>query len=177
MFYTCLFLFNILLVQNYLWAQDTYFVQMNEDVLNNKPPLRVGNIAREILSGGACGLVGGMLGGGAGAFIETKVFGNSGEFAGLGGAIIGGGFGIILGSTTGVCVIGTTREGTGSFWVTLLGSFVGFLATSSNVAERGPALLFLGTPIGGTIGFNLTRRYRHVPVVRSTSINIVRVGL
>jgi len=150
------------------------YIFLNEDVPSGRPPLRVGNVAREILSGGTCGFVGGMLGAGMGAFIETKVFGNTGEFAGLGGIIIGGGLGIILGSTMGVCMLGNTREETGSFWVTLLGSFVGFWAASSaiDIAERGPALLFLGTPIGGTIGFNLTRRYRRVPVVESAFINI-----
>ncbi len=217
-FLLCCFLLNTSQVENYLWAQDTYFVQnhvrlsrflllnlsqteetdfiplslsgnhisrnyfrgytfLNGDISSGKPPLKVENMAREIFSGGACGFLGGILGVGTGVFVETKIFGSSGEFAGFGGLIIGGGLGIILGSTMGVCMIGNSREERGSFLVTLLGSFVGFLATSNNIAERGPALLFLGTPIGGTIGFNLTRRYRRMPGLKTAFINIEKGGM
>ncbi len=106
----------------------------------------------------------------------------------LAGVFIGDGYGVpiglIFGSAYGVYAVGNIGNQTGSFKATLGGSFLGFLGgvgaaaclaelydTNQFFPAQGYCLL-AGPPIGATIGFNLTRRYKSPPASKTALINI-----
>lgn len=111
----------------------------------DRPPPRY---AGEILGGIVGGVLGGAVGGAAG-FLVLKTIDPDVDDRGPGdpavlGLIIGIPAGYLLGSVIGVYAVGDTPSETGNFLATLCG---------------GVALL-PGAPIGATVGFNLTRRYK-----------------
>ncbi len=61
----------------------------------------------------------------------------------------------VVGNAYGVYLVGDAGRETGSFWTTLLGSAIIFVAFGVG-GYLGPA--FLGAPIGATVAFNMTRR-------------------
>ncbi len=66
--------------------------------------------------------------------------------------------GYVVGNACGVYLVGDTDRATGSFWATLLGSAISFVALGIGTQE--PAFAVLGAPISATIAFNITRRSR-----------------
>ncbi|MBM3242650.1 hypothetical protein FJZ31_40840 [Candidatus Poribacteria bacterium] len=83
--------------------------------------------------------------------------------------------GISLGSSIGVYIVGNIGDETGSFLATLggsmLGEVVGFAATYTTGAP-GLLVMLFGPPIGATIGFNKTRRYKSPPTSETALINL-----
>ena len=78
-----------------------------------------------------------------------------------------------LGSAIGVYIVGNIGDKTGSFIATLGGSMLGGLAgfAAAYAVPFGVLLLPLGPPIGATIGFNKTLRYKSPPVSGTALIN------
>jgi len=163
-----------------------------------KPPLSGERIAGEVLAGGLGGFAGGLLG----AITTGGCTGDTfGRFPTVEAYIMSIGYllGSILGSAYGVYAIGSTDNETGSFLATLAASSVGLIPgffpdfpksilTSVFPGDRvdwetgkisgGLNYWFLlGPPIGATIGFNLTRRYKSSSTVRPVPIrlDLVRV--
>ena len=127
-----------------------------------KPPLSESRIASEVIVGtlsGSAGLVAGAAIGGSMASCGR----NSMIGCGMGEAIMGGIFGLIFGSSTGVTVVGGAGNETGSWGGAFLGALAGALVGGvvATAAEDDGLLLLtpLATAAGATIGFNLTRRY------------------
>ncbi len=134
-----------------------------------EPPASVKRFAGEILFGlvvGSSGaLVGALLGNGL-------CFGGGGEEGGsclpslIGGAYVGA----IATIPLGVRTVGHAGDQTGSLGMTYLGSLIGGLGGLLMLANGRDDItaigLILAPPIGATIGFNMTRRYRprRVPV-------------
>jgi hypothetical protein len=148
------------------------------DVSPSTPP----GLARQSLGGMLYG-AGGMLAGGAvgaGAMSAScAVWGEDCGFAGIGGAFIGGLFGLAGGFPLGVYKFGLDDRHTGSLtWTylsTALGAAAGFGGTAlvtrldSEDAWFQSALVGLaGAPIGALIGFNATRKAR--PLVPQVSM-------
>ena len=170
----------------------TYLLRVNDvepqQQKSGEPPLNVKRITGEILAGG---LGGAILGGGivllAELASECPSWGASGcdiiLFAGWFGFPIG----YILGNTAGVYIVGNTGNETGSFLATLGGSILGIAgAVAALELLYNPyfglenhyeddiliATLFLaGPPIGATVGFNKTRRYKSPPASETALIN------
>jgi len=158
-----------------------------KNLKGKKPPLNVGRIIGEILAGVATGIATGL----AGAFIGLFVGGfvnalgvHAEEWAAgvilpyaMGGTLIA----YTLGCPIGVYLLGKRGNKTGSFLATIAGSILGtvtwlcvfyigplVIARFIMIIARfimivGLPILPLGGPIGATIGFNLTRRYKLPP--------------
>lgn len=126
----------------------------------DKPPLRGGRIAGEILAGGALGFALGFGGGLLGAVI---VGGDEIEEWGW-GLIIGGSLGASIGSALGVYVVGSIGNETGSIGATFLGSVLGVgLGWASLLGGEESTLTYMSfaiPPILACVGFNMTRRYK-----------------
>ena len=145
--------------KNYLAQQTSNGVYFIDNFLSNeyskqskvKPPLDAGRITDEILAG--LGL--GTLTGGIGTLMGINICDDPSSF--ISDCVI---YSFVItysiGSATGVYLIGNIGDETGSFVVTLcsslIGGALGFLA--------GGAPVLLCAPIGATIGFNTTRRYK-----------------
>jgi len=127
--------------------------------MRSKPPLSVGRIVGEILAGGVGGVVVGFVGLVVGinyAFARDLPMGKCNPVVGYAIRI-----GSVLGSTIGVYVVGNIGNETGSFLATLGGSILGGLVGwSISGTEAGFVALVFGPPIGATLGFNLTRKYK-----------------
>ena len=81
-----------------------------------------------------------------------------------------------LGCATGVWIAGTAGDQTGSFPATLLGSAAGVLVGAVLESALDSPLLFVILPsIGGTIGFNLSRRF-DVSTGEGNAFQHVRTG-
>ena len=127
-----------------------------------KPPLSESRIVSEVIVGtlsGSAGLVAGAAIGGSMASCGR----NSKMFCGMGEAIMVGAFGLVLGSSTGVTIVGSAGNETGSWGGAFLGALAGSLVGGVvAIAAESEGLLFLAplaTVAGATTGFNLTRRY------------------
>ena len=129
---------------------------------------RGGRTVRKILVGGVVGGINGLAFGAVGAVIgaglENCGTDDEDEFCPVGGIVVGGAIGGIigypLGSALGVYAVGNK---TGSFPATLGGSFLGLLlGLGATIVSDGSLwpLLFVGPPIGATIGFNMTAAER-----------------
>ncbi len=75
---------------------------------------------------------------------------------------------IHLGSSIGVYLVGNIGNETGDFLATLGGGILGglagiFIFTAIIKDLDNGAVVLVGPPIGATIGFNLTRRYKSPP--------------
>jgi hypothetical protein len=155
-----------------------------------KPPLNLVRIACEILAGAGTAV--------ALAYLSLYVVGYGAKSAGLGeGCMDGLAFlGImgmvappvyVLGCAVGVYFVGRIGDQTGSFWATLGGVFLGLpvmallyfyigAAEKYNITMLGIEkiilwpLVFLAAPIGATLCFNLTRRYREPPLDHRNSL-------
>jgi hypothetical protein len=152
-----------------------------------KPPVSEDRIAVEIIGAAAVGTILGITGG----YIGGKLYeGCSGFLCEFDGILIGWSIGYPLGSAIGVYIAGNTGNEIGSFPSTLLGSILGQLGGLGGVAIAialagegegegegelavglGGVLFFVGSPIGATIGFNLTRRYKSPPSSETALIN------
>lgn len=143
----------------------------NKAQRGEKPPLSGGRITGEILVGGVGGIVGGLGGGFIGAGVAGEGYPEE-----LVGGIIGGSIGYTLGCSIGVYLVGNIGNETGDFLATLgggiLGGLAGIFAITAIIKdlENGAvrlvvrvAVALVGPPIGATIGFNLTRRYKSPP--------------
>ena len=123
------------------------------------PPLNLLRISGELVAGVGAGYVAGI---GLGVTGVTLAFaaGAPAEFSTMGYGFLGFIIGYPIGNTIGVYLIGNLGDETGEFWNTLLGSIIGgiggfyFIATTT---EYLPYIVL--SPIGATIGFNLSRRY------------------
>lgn len=121
-----------------------------------KPPLSNGTIGKEILAGGGLGTILSIPGGMIGFRIADALWPPEGEHgawmtnAEFACGAVGFIAGWVLGSATGVYLVGTKGNVTGSFSRALLGSIVG--------AGCLPVPLF-GPAIGAAFAFNRTRRY------------------
>ena len=129
-----------------------------------KPPLSESRIVSEVIVGtlsGSAGLVAGAAIGGSMASCGR----NSKMFCGMGEAIMVGAFGLVLGSSAGVTIVGSAGNESGSWGSAFLGALAGaatggFLAIFAASDETGLLVLTpLITAAGATICFNLTRRY------------------
>ena len=149
-----------------------------------KPPPRIGT---EMLGG----LVGGVIGAGVGAVVFSGFTEDDAGWidvramAAWAGAIIM----YPLGSAIGVYAVGANETETGSFPMTLVASYgfglgLGLSSLAVGAVNDDPGIagviLIVGAPVGATLGFNGTRRYRSPPS-ENGFINIedghVRVGL
>jgi len=144
----------------------------NKAQRGEKPPLSGGRITGEILVGGVGGIVGGLGGGFIGAGVAGEGYPDE-----LVGGIIGGSIGYTLGSSIGVYLVGNIGNETGDFLATLgggiLGGLAGIFAITAIIKDYNVvvlsnfywswAVVLVGPPIGATIGFNLTRRYKSPP--------------
>ncbi len=146
-----------------------------------KPP--EGNLPAQVLAG--CGV--GVLSGLAGSYIGAFVFSDGEGWGDLLGAALGGVLGYTIGTAHGVYMVGSSENVTGSYAATLGGSFLGLLLAypvsminigdtpiSMNIAYF---IAFIGPPVGATIGFNLTRRYRTPPTSETGLINFRAGGM
>ena len=169
-----LFLFVITLHAN---SNEILLLRLNKEINSSndtKPPLNAGRITGEILIGSAGGLLGGVFG-----FIIASPF----EKIRFHSFMIGHS----IGSATGVFTIGNLNNETGNFGASLIGSalfeilafldYKPYLSTSDEWAFynnfRKITFLFgFAAPIGATIGFNSTRRYKTSPINETGLINI-----
>ena len=152
----------------------------NKKQKRHKPPRSLRMIAIEILAGAATAA--------ALAYLSLYVVGYGAESAGLGEGCMDGFWVLgmiayivppvyILGCAIGVYFVGTRDIQTGSFWATLGRVFLGvpvmailclyiwaaeYMMLGIEKIILWP-LVFLAPPIGATIGFNLTRRYKKPP--------------
>ncbi|MBD3180066.1 MAG: hypothetical protein GF417_10990 [Candidatus Latescibacteria bacterium] len=107
-------------------------------------------------------LIGTLYGSGAGLISGVAAAGSGN----IGVAIIGFAAGYTVGSSFGVYQVGTSADRTGSFTATLTGSVVGGLlsawifGSNNEVAETLEWGSLILPPLGGCIGFNLTRRHK-----------------
>ena len=118
-----------------------------------RPKRETGRVVPELLLGEV-----GLFAGGAGTMGLVVVSGD-GEALEGGGSPLFNFTAIALGSlgcATGVWLVGSAGDQSGSFPAALLGSAAGILV---GVLTNNEPLIFLLPPIGGTIGFNLTRKY------------------
>ena len=130
-----------------------------------KPPTNFGKITVEILGGFGAGTLIGI----GGALIGYQDMDDH-EMLSVApvGPILGFVIAYPIGATIGVYLVGNTGNETGSFVATLGGGILG-----------GALGLFLGygigmipcAPIGATIGFNATRRYKNLPPPETGFIN------
>jgi len=115
------------------------YIEVKQDIKDagsDKPPFHGGRIIGEIFIGGLAGMIMGL----GGLFIAAETNGSTSEDSWMSGMFVGW----IIGSSIGVYLVGNSDDETGSFLATLLGG-----------------TLFLPiAPIGATIGFNMTRRYK-----------------
>jgi hypothetical protein len=157
---------------NYLREINNYEINKTK---NAKPPLDQSRVIREI----ALGTLGSWI---AAIFLASTTddlpnwLSNSLVFSG-----------IVLGSSAGVYIIGDTDTETGSFLATAIGSSIGTIVITSLVvymqkttvhsSEGNINILFLaclGSPLPsvfGSIGFNMTRKYRFYPTPETALIN------
>ena len=152
-----------------------------------KPPLSVGRIACEILAGTALGLVALLVVYVTGIVLVHGVEDNS--WLGIeDNSWLVGYMGLffpplyVLATAVSVYLLGTRGKQTGSLLLTLGGSYLGWyvaLLLFVYVSAAGYMMLgiekivlwplvFLTAPIIATIGFNLTRRYKEQPNLKST---------
>jgi hypothetical protein len=116
---------------------------------------------------GFAGLMGGMIIGAEEGCYELG--------CGMGEGLIGLTIGHTLGSAIGVYLVGNIGNETGSFLATLGGSILGGGLGLTFVFLSGELLpfpLLVCPPIGATIGFNLTRRYKSPPTSETALINV-----
>ncbi len=130
-----------------------------------KPPLRPGRMIGQVIIGGAVGGFIGMGGVMAGVITERIVNGPcSGDWCGLGGALLGFAAGYTFGSALGVKIIGSRGNETGSFGAGIIGAVAGFwfwyFAFAGNSEDAWLANFWLWPPVGATLFFNATRRYK-----------------
>lgn len=140
-----------------LFAPEAWGSGASERLLTDsivKPPLDGRRLVTEVAVGYGVGLVGLTAGSLLALAYSSGVILSGGSVDNFDAVLQGFGFaGAIVGSAVGVYWVGTTPRETGSFWATLAGSALGF------------------GPLGATLGFNMTRRYRDVPP-QSAFINV-----
>ncbi len=125
------------------------------DENDDTPPLNAWRVTGELATGAALGLTTGYI------VALIGVAGGKGLSDSIERGYWGLALGHTLGSATGVYLIGTLGDETGSFAKTLLGSSLGMgtaFLVNAFVVESGPLFLALA-PIGATLAFNLSRRY------------------
>lgn len=105
------------------------------------------------LTGSLTGIGAAMIGAG------IVTLGGGGEEEANTGANIGLFTGYVIGSAFGVYIVGDTDEETGLFWATFVGSLAG------------GCLFVVPAPIGATIGFNATRKYKTPPAPETGLLN------
>ncbi len=134
-----------------------------------KPPTNSGKIIREIFFGIGAGTLVGI----GGSFIGASIM-DSENHEGFGesvGAFVG--FAIVypIGSAIGVYSFGNIGNETGSFAITLGGSIIGVAVGIGALYANYWHIAALCPPIGATIGFNATRRYKNLPPPETGLIN------
>ncbi len=149
------------------------YYEEGESKRREVPPLKPERTLGEALSGaalGVAGLYGGFfIGGGFGDYFLPPL-----------DAIIFGITGWALGSSLGIYIIGSIGNQTGSYLATIAGSVLGGLAGgalgyfSLYLIPLGDLFVlspFIGSVVGGIIGFNLTRRYKSSGLSEKSLIN------
>ena len=138
-----------------------------------KPPLSVGRIACEILAGLALGLVARLVV----YVIHNVIFHGAEDNLAFGFLLMFFPPLYVLATAVSVYLVGRIGNQTGSFLATAGGVFLGVPVTALLYLYIGAAdymmlgiekiilwpLVFLAPPIGATLGFNLTRRYKKPP--------------
>lgn len=161
-------------------SNEILLTKFNKDINSSngtKPPLNAGRITGEILVGSAGGLLGGVFG-----FIIASPYENMRFYSFM--------IGHSIGSATGVYTIGNLNNETGNFGASLIGSAVfeilAFLAYKPHLNTSDewdfynnlPKITFLfgfAAPVGATIGFNSTRRYK-IPSSNETGLINIEDG-
>ncbi len=122
------------------------------------PPPSAGRIGGEVLLGMVVGVGGALVGALLGAGVCKG--GSNCEAAAIGGAYVGA----VLTIPLGVQAVGAAGDETGSLGMTYLGSLLGGLGGALMLASGRDNIIALGLifapPLGATIGFNASRRYR-----------------
>jgi MFS family permease len=129
--------------------------------LGEKPPLHFGTVTKGIAAGAFGGIILGLGGACIGQLIDTRfdpLYEHHRSFLQY-EQILGFWAGYILGSSMGVYELRTKDNIAGSYLATLLGSIGGGL------------LFAIPAPIGATIGFNVTRKYKSAPANETGFIN------
>lgn len=146
-----------------------------EQAQADKPPLSGKRIGGEILVGGV-GEVGGavvcgILVGFPVVLLASPDWATNAEDLNWDGFAIGAIIGTIVGSASGVHFVGTEGNETGSFLAALGGSILG--GSIGYLIDKDSALIgmLVGSPIGATVGFNLSRRYKSPPASGNALIN------
>ncbi len=159
---------------------DESITDENKKQKRQKPPRNLGRIACEILAGAATAA--------ALAYLSLYVVGYGAKFSGLGEGCMDGLAVLaimiyvappvyVLGCAVGVYFVGRIGNQTGSFLATLGGVFLGvpvmaILFLYLDMAEYKAlemvkiilwSLMLLIPPVGATLCFNLTRRYKEPP--------------
>ena len=138
-----------------------------------KPPLSRERIGGEMLAGVGGGIIGALP-----LALIGKLVIDPDVAENYSGIYVGMFIGFTLGSSLGVYIVGDTENETGSFSATLLGSAVGLVGISAilyKTEELIHPFLLIGSsflpPIGGAVGFNITRRYDTPPASETALIN------
>lgn len=139
-----------------------------------KPPINGMRVVGESLAGTIGGITLGYLAGIAGVIAGIELTGGISPEADeptvqtvgamFVGGVIGGSIGYLIGTTAGVYLVGNLGDETGSLKSTFVGSIVGGLVgfgTFFLSPDPGGLMPIIGPPIGATIGFNMTRRYKN----------------
>ncbi len=146
-----------------LWSDKGYVTEQPERQVG-KPPISVWRVIGELVGGGGFGAVIGAIAAIAGAIVDSGC-----DFDMLfcipEGVFMGFAIGYLFGSAAGVYFVGNTRYATGSFLAVFAGSIIGPLMGFFNGRIMANALglailVSVGAPVGSTIMFNLTRRYK-----------------
>jgi len=120
----------------------------------SRPPLNAGRVGGQILAGTVAGVGTGLL------MAALADDGDDDMMIGASSAFAGFLVGFPVGVTGGAYLVGRIGDQTGSFPMTLLGTIGGVVAAVA-LADATEGWSFLAMPpVGATIGFNLTRRYK-----------------
>ena len=129
----------------------------------NKPPLKPGKIAVELVSATISGL-GLTLGS---VYVYSALNSNSNGWDELGAVLLIIGTAYPVGSAAGAYLVGNSRNKNGSFWAALGGSAAGAAAAISLFAVTNNSslgyLFYILPPVGAVIGHNLSRSWALPP--------------
>jgi hypothetical protein len=123
----------------------------------DRPPLTSARVAGQIAAGAAGGAVGALVLAGTLAYAWRHDDEGWGALAGLG---VGAFIGYPIGSTAGVQLAGEFGGRRGSLLATAAGSAAGAVAGALLGPVSGGLSYVVLVPVGGAIGFNITRRWR-----------------
>ncbi|MFH1941952.1 MAG: hypothetical protein ABIL68_07580 [bacterium] len=131
-------------------------------------------VGSQLLIGGMCGFLGGIVGGGIGVATEILLTGNKYELSGIMGFLIGGSLGLVFGSAGGVYAIGYRFDQGGSFWAALGGSALGLVigfAFDTDLSDGPSVLFFIAPALGAVTGYHLTIKSKEPVETKKSSLH------